>query len=153
MDTDSITREQLDRWAKALSAEHATPIVLVAVGHEHTAGKRIFCTVDEDDVSLLALAAFLRQAADDIEQRIEPQKPPPNDGQFHPLPTDTLFSDSPDAGQPACKCSRCGQVIHSRIPIRMFTTTKPMKEYRYHPACLGLQVTEDDDNIAQGEWG
>ncbi len=35
------------------------------------------------------------------------------------LCTDTKFYDSPDAGDPACLCSRCGKVIDD-APIRAF---------------------------------
>lgn len=51
------------------------------------------------------------------------------------LQTDTKFYDSPDAGDPACLCSRCGKVI-DEAPIRAFPENGEY-EYRYHPACLG----------------
>ncbi len=51
------------------------------------------------------------------------------------LQTDTKFYDSPDAGDPACLCSRCGEAIEE-APIRAFPESGEY-EYRYHPACLG----------------
>ncbi len=52
--------------------------------------------------------------------------------------TDRLFTDSPDAGDQDCLCSRCGKIItEDEAPaIRMFVEGK--YEYRYHARCLGL---------------
>jgi hypothetical protein len=59
------------------------------------------------------------------------------------LDTDKLFTDSPDAGTPACICSRCGQKIgEDEVPLRMWTTNETdgevyteSKEYRYCTKC------------------
>lgn len=58
-------------------------------------------------------------------------------------PTDTLFIDSPDAGHPACLCSRCGNIIgEDEIPMREWpsdvATSLISTEYRYCDSC---QVT------------
>lgn len=38
-------------------------------------------------------------------------------------PTDKAFDKSPDAGDPDCVCSRCGnQIQEGEFPIRFFTT-------------------------------
>ncbi len=52
--------------------------------------------------------------------------------------SDRLFVDSPDAGDPDCRCSRCGKLItEDEAPaIRMVVEGK--YEYRYHARCLGL---------------
>lgn len=55
-------------------------------------------------------------------------------------PTDVRFLDSPDAGDPDCFCSRCGEVIEERCapPIRALPAGGRY-EYRFHPHCLGLE--------------
>lgn len=53
------------------------------------------------------------------------------------LLTDTKFHDSPDVGDPACLCSRCGKVIgEDEMPIRLWPDSGQY-EYRFHPACVG----------------
>jgi hypothetical protein len=61
-----------------------------------------------------------------------------------PLPTDRVFDDSPDAGHPDCLCSRCGNLIDEKtLAIRAWP--EGGKEYRYHPACVGLgQVPHEE---------
>jgi hypothetical protein len=52
------------------------------------------------------------------------------------LPTDAAFTNSPDAGDLNCSCSRCGKLIDKdTIPIRIWTD-HDKKEYRYHPDCV-----------------
>lgn len=62
----SITRERLDRWAERLAGEHATPAVLVGVGHDHREGNLVLC-VTEDGPSEAEIAAFLRWAARQLD--------------------------------------------------------------------------------------
>lgn len=60
------------------------------------------------------------------------------------------FTDSPDAGDPRCSCSYCGERIEARPegeddflevnadegePVRMWVTGKNL-ELRFHPKCL-----------------
>lgn len=64
------------------------------------------------------------------------------------LSTDVRFFDSPDAGDPACVCSRCGSPIGEHVvPVRMWPAKSLAKsedyEYRFHPQCLGLEVYAD----------
>lgn len=60
---------------------------------------------------------------------------------FNVQPGDRLFPDSPDAGEPACICSRCGQQIaECDLPIRVFVDEGRGGEYRYHPPCLGVTL-------------
>lgn len=68
----------------------------------------------------------------------------PSDSQeiiYHALDTlekvDHLFFDSPDAGHPDCRCSRCGEKIgEDEVPIRAWPqTTEIQSEYRYCTKC------------------
>jgi hypothetical protein len=57
--------------------------------------------------------------------------------------SDTVFEDSPDAGEPTCLCSRCGRVIgEDDMPVRAYEEGSGTRR-RYHPACLGMQVYAD----------
>jgi|SRR5215471_1117179 len=62
------------------------------------------------------------------------------------MTTITWFTDSPDAGDPACICSWCGLPIGSdeAPPIRMFNSTVPPAgvEARFHRFCHHLAVTQ-----------
>ena len=65
------------------------------------------------------------------------------------LPTDRLFLVSPETGDPACLCSRCGQVCKT-TPLRVFIPASyefPQgAEYRYHGRCVGCP--EFDEQMA-----
>jgi hypothetical protein len=64
---------------------------------------------------------------------------------FKIFPTDQIFTDSPDASEPLCICSRCGKLIEEDDgPVRAWPEDESY-EYRFHPACMGLQKTENDD--------
>ena len=56
-------------------------------------------------------------------------------------PTDSLWPTSPNTGNPACLCSRCGRMIGAGEAIRIFPE-HGTGEYRYHPACFGLVAAE-----------
>ena len=65
-----------------------------------------------------------------------------------PFDGDKLFQDSPDAGHPACVCSRCGQLIEEHeMPLRAFVDEGRGGEYRYHMRCVGLRESDEPD-----EW-
>lgn len=65
-------------------------------------------------------------------------------------PTDRLFTDSPDAGDPGCLCSRCGGAItEEEVPVRFF---RGHAEYRFHPRCLEERAGENgaDKHLLHG---
>lgn len=45
--TEQITRERLAGWTKRLDSEHATPMLLIGIGHDHTSGQAVLC-IPED---------------------------------------------------------------------------------------------------------
>jgi hypothetical protein len=65
--TGRITEERLNRWMDKLAAEDATPLILVAVGHNRNSGKLVVCTVE--DVPDDQLALYLRGAAKELDRR------------------------------------------------------------------------------------
>ena len=65
--TEAITAHRLERWAAKLSKEHATPLVLVAVGHDHAQGKLVIVTLEEPELDVGVLAVILRSALRELE--------------------------------------------------------------------------------------
>jgi hypothetical protein len=67
------------------------------------------------------------------------------------LETDTLFDDSPDAGDPECLCSRClKQIPEKDSPIIRMWPDGENKEYRYCRKCMeasGIHFAPDDDPL------
>ncbi len=54
-----ITTDRLARWAKKSIANHATPVIMVHVGHDHNSGQIGICTTE--DMDNRTLKAFLQQ--------------------------------------------------------------------------------------------
>ncbi len=75
---------------------------------------------------------------------------------IEPKATDTVFTDSPDAGEPECICSRCLKPIpYQQVPTRCwpeegelgFQNTVGGTEYRYCYSCLresGITILDDE---------
>ena len=64
--------------------------------------------------------------------------------QLKPLPTDVSFTQSRDAGDPGCLCSRCLLPIgKNTAPIRLFPGNARW-ELRYHPMCLGFETNDNN---------
>ena len=67
---EQITPELLKRWGKRLIALHATPLLIVAIGHDHVSGELTVLTCedmcDRDLCTIFrgALAALERRCAD-----------------------------------------------------------------------------------------
>ena len=74
---------------------------------------------------------------------------------FKILATDRVFTNSPDAGDPDCLCSRCGLVIEDCCgPVRAWPEDGS-KEYRYHAHCLGAGPCckyDFDDILLENNW-
>ncbi len=49
-EVQNINRERLAGWAKTLTAEHATAVVVIGVGHDHVSGSMHICIPDDDEV-------------------------------------------------------------------------------------------------------
>lgn len=64
-----VGRERLCDWKMRLFLRHATPEVLVALGHDHNAGEWSVLTPEEGFVEA-DLPAVLRNLADLIEARL-----------------------------------------------------------------------------------
>jgi len=67
MPVEQITAERLLRWSKRLSQAHATPILLVAVGHDEVSGQIVLCTLDEEELTNSKLRAFLEYAIKELK--------------------------------------------------------------------------------------
>jgi len=64
----SICEERLGKWTQRLVDEHATPVILVGVGHDHKNGALVVITLEEMDDRQLLL--FLYGATDYLETRV-----------------------------------------------------------------------------------
>lgn len=42
-----IGDDRLGRWKERLASEHATPVILLGVTHDHNSGKIVLCTLEE----------------------------------------------------------------------------------------------------------
>lgn len=64
----AICDERLGSWTNRLVGEHATPILLVGVGHDHKKGDLVLCTLEDlDDMELLL---FLQGAVHKLEAQV-----------------------------------------------------------------------------------
>jgi hypothetical protein len=63
--TDAISAERLDRWRRRLMEQHATPFLLLGIGHDHAAGKIVLCV--PENVSDAMICATLRKALLELE--------------------------------------------------------------------------------------
>jgi len=66
----AIVQERLAGWAEISVREHQTPVVMVAVGHDHAKGKLGLCT-PQDGAGIVVtdqiLAGFLRWAVQQLD--------------------------------------------------------------------------------------
>lgn len=51
----TICRERFARWTETLVARHQTPVIAIAVGHDHAKGRVVVLTLEEIDDEALAL--------------------------------------------------------------------------------------------------
>jgi hypothetical protein len=66
--TERITKERLASWEEKFRIQHATPILLVGIGHDWNSGQGVACVVDETDPALKAmLATYLRAVLKEFE--------------------------------------------------------------------------------------
>jgi hypothetical protein len=65
--TEAITRERLDRWAARMRDSHATPLILIGVGHDENIGQIVVCTLDEPEITRNVLRQLLQEALDQLE--------------------------------------------------------------------------------------
>lgn len=60
VNTDAITAERLEVWRRELAGQHATPLLLMGVGHNEKSGQITICTLRDVDAD--TLLALLRDA-------------------------------------------------------------------------------------------
>lgn len=59
METEQITNDRLNKWKRRLAQSHATPLLLVGVGHDWNIGKLVLCTLDEQEIGNDVMRAIL----------------------------------------------------------------------------------------------
>lgn len=60
-----ICTKRLGRWQKKLEEKHATPVLLMGVGHDHNSGKLVVCC--NEDCSDAQLSLWLAGALGEIK--------------------------------------------------------------------------------------
>lgn len=72
--TEQITQERLKSWAKRLSEQHATPLLMLGMGHDANAGQLVVLTVEDVDDDMLV--ASLLFAAEQLKPGTIPKHNP-----------------------------------------------------------------------------
>ena len=67
----NITAGRLRDWSRHLARGHATPLLLLAVGHDQRCGQITICTVEQMDTA--NIIAALRSALDQLCREGEPK--------------------------------------------------------------------------------
>jgi hypothetical protein len=65
--TEAITAERLTGWAKALAEFHATPALLLGIGHDEHRGQLVVCVPDDDRFNRRTLRGLLRRALAELD--------------------------------------------------------------------------------------
>lgn len=70
--------------------------------------------------------------------------------------TDLAFTTSPDAGHPACVCSRCaGQISENELPVRVHPENETGHsvlngiEYRFCENCFAGMATDAEEQVCR----
>lgn len=66
---EKINTDRLALWAQHLNESHATPLLLIGIGHDHTSGQLVLCTLNEDEITPAVLTAFLVEAIRELQRR------------------------------------------------------------------------------------
>jgi len=66
---EEITKQRLEGWAQILKDQHATPLLLVGVGHDENIGRLAICV--PEDIPQVTLIAVLREMLEVLEKRRE----------------------------------------------------------------------------------
>lgn len=65
VNVSKITHERLGRWEKRLVSSHATPALLLGIGHDHVSGQIVLCVTEEKtDAEIIA---FLQMAISSLK--------------------------------------------------------------------------------------
>jgi hypothetical protein len=58
-----ITHERLGRWEKKMVLSHATPALLIGVGHDHVNGQIVICVTEDrtDNEIILFLQGAIKE--------------------------------------------------------------------------------------------
>lgn len=68
-DRDAAIAERFAVWRRRLQEEDGTPLICIGIGHNANLGTKILLTLDEPDLTEEVLAAFLRDAAMQLDPR------------------------------------------------------------------------------------
>lgn len=66
----AINRDRLSSWERKLTQSHATPALLLGIGHDHVSGQVHVCVCE--GVSTESIRAFLRMALQELAKSERP---------------------------------------------------------------------------------
>lgn len=66
VDVKRITVERLDSWQKQLINAHATPVILVGVGHDHVTGQ--INVITTEDMTPAQILLFLKRVVKELDK-------------------------------------------------------------------------------------
>lgn len=66
-----ICRERLGKWTERMVEEHATPFILLGIGHDHKIGKRVICTVENEEMTTDRIIALILDMAAHLHESIQ----------------------------------------------------------------------------------
>jgi len=69
----AINEDRLKSWAKKLTDNHSTPIMLVGVGHDHRSGQLHLVTLEDKEFDRKTLAAFAAWATEQLLDKNDAQ--------------------------------------------------------------------------------
>jgi len=59
-----VIDERLAKWGQRLKEQNASPVILVGIGHDRNSGNTVLCTVENEEMSIQVLRAFLVNAVE-----------------------------------------------------------------------------------------
>ncbi len=65
---EQITKQRLERWSAHFLKAHATPLLLIGMGHDHNIGQVVICTLEAEDLDKEQLRKLLLFALDNLPE-------------------------------------------------------------------------------------
>lgn len=132
VNVEEIVRERLATWGSDCIRDHATPVLLVSVGHDQAEGEVHLYVPDDPRFNDATIRAFLRFALPDHR---------------HPDARGRL------PGATAVQDVQVGKAVNEKKVHYVSDTRKPMQRFAYTTACLrprldvDVEITTDPNRV------
>lgn len=64
----NIVIDRLARWSQKLIESHATPLLVVGIGHDHALGNVVVLTIEDPSITSAVVAGYLRNVIQELEK-------------------------------------------------------------------------------------